>query len=174
MLRRAVGRGTIDPVHATRSAPAVTAVTAATAPDGPPARTGRVAARLRSAGVPLGVLGAVAAGFAYVGAVDPNQPGHYPLCPLLHYTGLYCPGCGGLRGAYALVHGHLGEALRCNAVAVAGYAVLAVVWTLWFGRALRGRRFAPALPPAGLYAVCGLLLAFTVVRNLPFGAVLVP
>ncbi len=31
------------------------------------------------------------AAFAYVGTVDPNAPGHYPVCPLLHYTGLYCP-----------------------------------------------------------------------------------
>lgn len=152
-------------------APAV----AAAAPAAAPAPAGRRAyARLRAAAVPLGVLGAVAAGFAYVGAVDPNEAGHYPVCPLLHYTGVYCPGCGGLRGAYALVHGHLGESLRCNAAAVAGYAVFAIVWTLWFTRALRGRRFAPALPPRGLYALCGLLLAFTVVRNLPFGGGLVP
>ena len=46
---------------------------------------------------PAGVLAAVAAAFAYVGTVDPNEPGHYPVCPLLRFTGLYCPGCGGLR-----------------------------------------------------------------------------
>lgn len=137
------------------------------------APTGR-RGRLRAAAVPLGVLGAVAAGFGYVAAVDPGQPGHYPACPLLYYTGVYCPGCGGLRGAHALAHGDLGTAIGCNAAAVAGYAVFAVVWTLWFTRALRGRRFDPALPPSALYALCGLLLAFTVVRNLPFGAALAP
>lgn len=165
MLRRAAPRGSIVPVAPTLAAPDLA----------PSLSAGRRAyARLRAAAVPLGVLGAVAAGFAYVGAVDPNEAGHYPMCPLLHYTGVYCPGCGGLRGAYALVHGQLGESLRCNAAAVAGYAVFAVVWTLWFTRALRGRRFAPALPPRGLYVLCGLLLAFTVVRNLPFGAGLAP
>ncbi|NUS12516.1 MAG: DUF2752 domain-containing protein [Streptomyces sp.] len=129
---------------------------------------------MRGAAVPLGVLGSVVAGFCYVAAVDPDQPGHYPACPLRAYTGLYCPGCGGLRGAHALAHGHLRTALGCNAAAVAGYAVFAVVWTVWLTRTLRGRRFDPALPPAALYALCGLLLAFTVVRNLPVGSALVP
>jgi hypothetical protein len=155
--------------------PAATpAVSAAAPPAGTAGAPVRFRDRLRAAAVPLGVLGSAAAGFAYVAAVDPNEPGHYPACPMLYYTGLYCPGCGGLRGAHALAHGQLRTAIGCNAVAVAGYAVLAVVWTVWFTRTLRGRRFAPALPPAALYALGGLLLAFTVVRNLPFGAALAP
>jgi hypothetical protein len=129
---------------------------------------------VRRAAVPLAVLGGVAAAFGYVAAVDPNTPGHYPACPLLHYTGLYCPGCGGLRGAYALAHGHLGTALGCNALAVAGYALFAAVWTVWCGRALRGRAFDPALRPAHLWALCAVVLAFSIVRNLPFGGALAP
>lgn len=132
------------------------------------------AGRLRAAAAPLGVLGAVAGAFGYVATVDPNTPGHYPVCPLLHFTGLYCPGCGGLRSAYAVAHGHLLTALGCNAVAVAGYVMFAALWVVWCGRAVRGRTFAPALPPRYAHAVWGLLLAFTVVRNLPFGAVLAP
>jgi Protein of unknown function (DUF2752) len=143
-------------------------------PPGGGPRTGPVRAALGRVAVPLGVLGGVAAAFAYVGAVDPNTPGHYPVCPLLHYTGVYCPGCGGLRGAYALTHGHLRTALGCNALAVAGYAVLAVVWVTWTWRALRGRSFEPALRPGWLWTLGALALAFTVVRNLPFGSALAP
>ncbi|MBY8876622.1 DUF2752 domain-containing protein [Streptomyces sp. PLK6-54] len=139
---------------------------------GAPARP--VPAALRRAAVPLAVLGGVGAAFGYVAAVDPNSPGHYPVCPLLHYTGLYCPGCGGLRGAYALAHGHLGTALECNAPAVAGYAVFAVVWTAWLVAALRGRPFEPALTRAHRWAFWTLLIGFGVVRNLPFGAALAP
>ena len=123
---------------------------------------------------PLGVLVGVAGGFGYVAAVNPDTPGHYPVCPLRYCTGLYCPGCGGLRGAYALVHGHVGTALGCNALAVAGYAVLAVVWVVWAARALRGRPFAPVLRPGHRWAVGALVVTFTVVRNLPFGAALAP
>ncbi|MFF8033917.1 DUF2752 domain-containing protein [Streptomyces sp. NPDC016626] len=129
------------------------------------------AARLAA---PTGVLAAVAAAFAYVGAVDPNEPGHYPVCPLLHLTGLYCPGCGGLRSAHAVVHGDLLAALEANAPAVLGYAGLAVLWTVWVVRAARGRPLRIDPPPVLLWGSGALLLVFTVVRNLPFGGWLHP
>ncbi|MFE2264816.1 DUF2752 domain-containing protein [Streptomyces griseosporeus] len=132
---------------------------------------GTVRARLA---VPGAVLAAVAAAFGYVGAVDPNEPGHYPVCPLLRTTGLYCPGCGGLRSAHAFVHGDLLTALHANAVAVAGYLVFALVWAVWVVRAVRGRPLRIDLRPAPLWALGALLLVFTVVRNLPFGGWLHP
>lgn len=124
--------------------------------------------------VPAGLLAAAVGAFAYVGAVDPGEPGHYPVCPLLRLTGLYCPGCGGLRSAHAVVHGDLLTALQANAPAVLGYAVCAVLWTAWVVRAVRGTpmRFEP--PPALVWTAGALLLAFTVVRNLPFGGWLHP
>jgi Protein of unknown function (DUF2752) len=124
--------------------------------------------------VPLAVLGAVLGAFACVRAVDPNHPGHYPVCPLLHYTGVYCPACGGLRSAYAVAHGHFGTALGCNALAVAGYLLFAVLWAVWFGRCLRRRDFVPGLPTPWAWAVGGIVVTFTLVRNLPFGAGLAP
>ncbi|MDQ0990329.1 DUF2752 domain-containing protein [Streptomyces sp. V3I7] len=123
---------------------------------------------------PAGVLAAVAAAFAYVGAVDPNEPGHYPVCPLLRLTGLYCPGCGGLRSAHAFVHGDIAAALQDNALAVAGYAAFAVLWTVWAVRAARGRPLRVELGPVRLWSLGALLLIFTVVRNLPFGGWLHP
>ncbi|MFI6346881.1 DUF2752 domain-containing protein [Streptomyces sp. NPDC050560] len=123
---------------------------------------------------PAAVLASVAGAFALVGAVDPNVPGHYPVCPLLRWTGVLCPGCGGLRGAHALVHGDLAAALHDNALAVLGYAVLAVGWTAWVLDAARGRppRLRPR--PAHLWALGTLVAVFTVVRNLPFGGWLAP
>ncbi|MDQ0602560.1 hypothetical protein QF037_006905 [Streptomyces canus] len=131
------------------------------------ARTGRLA-------VPAGVLAAVAGAFAYVAAVDPNEPGHYPVCPLLRLTGLYCPGCGGLRSAHAFVHGDFLTALQANAPAVLGYLGFAVLWTVWVVRAARGRPLRLDLRPVHLWVVGASLLVFTVVRNLPFGGWLHP
>lgn len=149
---------------------------------------------LSRAAAPLGVLGLLAAAFGYVGAVDPHRPGHYPACPVLALTGLYCPGCGGLRSAHAVAHGDLAGAVGANALAVAGYAVAAGFLLRWLVQRLRDRPSAPppAPPPfagagavaasravpasrtAWLWAALGLALAFTVLRNLPPGAVLAP
>ncbi|MEU8759159.1 DUF2752 domain-containing protein [Streptomyces sp. NPDC048659] len=124
--------------------------------------------------VPLGTLGAVAAAFAYVGTVDPNEPGHYPVCPMLRFTGLYCPGCGGLRSAHAVVHGELGTALGANALAVIGYGVFAVVMAVWLIRAVRGVPMRLSVSPVLWWGIGAVLAVFTVVRNLPFGSALAP
>ncbi|MEU6251738.1 DUF2752 domain-containing protein [Streptomyces sp. NPDC047043] len=136
----------------------------------PPA-PGSTAARLA---VPAGIMAAVAGAFAYVAAVDPNQPGHYPVCPLYRLTGIYCPGCGGLRSAHSFIHGDLLAALQDNALAVVGYLGFAVLWTVWVVRAARGRRLRIELGPVHLWTLGTLLLVFTVVRNLPFGGWLHP
>lgn len=138
-----------------------------TGPRTPSTAVGRLA-------VPAGILAAVAGAFAYVGAVDPNEPGHYPVCPLLRVTGLYCPGCGGLRSAHAFAHGDVLTALHANALAVAGYLLFAVVWTVWVVRAARGRPLRIDLGPVALWSLGASVLVFTVVRNLPFGGWLHP
>ncbi|MFE6685435.1 DUF2752 domain-containing protein [Streptomyces sp. NPDC057743] len=135
----------------------------------------RPAGPLRRLAAPVGTLAAAVAAFAYVGAVDPNEPGHYPICPLRHLTGLLCPACGGLRSAHALAHGDLTAALSANAPAVAGYAAFALFWLGWLTRAARGLPTAGPRPrPVHWWALAGLLLVFTLVRNLPVAAVLRP
>ncbi|MGW2228938.1 DUF2752 domain-containing protein [Streptomyces formicae] len=124
--------------------------------------------------VPAGVLASVVGAFAYVGAVDPNEPGHYPACPLLRLTGIYCPGCGGLRSAHAFVHGDFTAALGANAMAVAGYVLFAVLWTVWAIRTARGKPLRIEWGPVQLWSVGALIALFTLVRNLPFGSWLHP
>ncbi|GGZ54602.1 membrane protein [Streptomyces inusitatus] len=145
-------------------------MTSSVAP-GPPPGPAPLARRLAP---PLAVLAPVVAAFAYVGAVDPNEPGHYPVCPLLSLTGLYCPGCGGLRSAHAFVTGDWAAALGANAVAVAGYLVFAVVWVIWLIHAVRARPLRLSLAPAWWWSLGVAALLFSVVRNLPFGSALAP
>ena len=123
---------------------------------------------------PAGALLAVGAAFTYVGLVDPNHPGHYPVCPMLRFTGLYCPGCGGLRCAHALAHGDLPAALSANVLGVAAIAAFAAYWIFWVVRSARGRSVAVRVRNRDLWWIGVLAIAFTVVRNLPLGAALAP
>ncbi|MFJ3973794.1 DUF2752 domain-containing protein [Streptomyces sp. NPDC090021] len=140
-----------------------------------PAMPAERASRARRLAAPALYLAAVGAAFAYVGAVDPNEPGHYPVCPLLRLTGVLCPGCGGLRSAYAFAHGDLAAAFGSNALAVVGYFVFAGFMALWLVRAFRGGPVPRiVLRPAHAWAVGVVVLVFAVVRNLSFGSALAP
>lgn len=124
---------------------------------------------------PYAVLAAVAAGAAYVAAVDPNRPGHYPTCPFLAITGYYCPGCGTLRMVHALTHGHLGEAFGRNALALVTLPVVAYLWGRWAIAARHGRPLqAKILRPWAIIAFAVVIIVFWVVRNLPAGHALAP
>ena len=77
--------------------------------------------------------------------MDPNAPGHYPPCPFLAVTGLWCPGCGSLRALHALLHLDVGTALARNPFAV--LASIYIAWTFyrWAYRRVTGTplRLAP-------------------------------
>jgi len=100
---------------------------------------------------------------------NPSENAFYPRCGLYLTTGLYCPGCGGLRSMHQLSRGHLVEALRCNALAVIAFP-FAAVWTVRLGwRELRGLPWRPiSLPLPWLNILLGVLIAFSILRNLRF------
>src|SRR3954463_10269626 len=111
---------------------------------------------------------------------DPHASGSWGYCPFYAMTGLYCPGCGGLRAVNDLGNGDLLGAASSNLVFVALIPLIAVVWLRWTGRAWSG---APA--PTGrarfgvragvwVTALAVVLLVFTVLRNLPVGGWLAP
>ena len=119
---------------------------------------------------PLGVGIATAAGLAYLFAVDPNEPGHYPLCPTQALLGVDCPGCGLTRATYALLHGDVPTALDHNLLVLPLWGAAVIAWAIWLGRAVRGRspvRSARASALESRLAILALVLlvVFGVVRN---------
>lgn len=120
----------------------------------------------------LTALGAVGA-FLLVGAVDPTEPGHYPPCPLRALTGWACPGCGTLRAWHALAHGDVPTALDHNVLTVVALPVLVLAWGVWTVRRLRGADpwFAR---PALVNGFAAVVVAYGVLRNLPFASYLAP
>ncbi len=124
---------------------------------------------------------AVVMAAVYIGAVDPNTPGHYPICPLKAFTGLDCPGCGGLRAVHSLAHGDVVGALNHNVLAVVMYIpAIAIGWLLWVRREWN-EPDAQTTPKAAAddggntdartrqlwMAATVVMLLFTVARNIP-------
>ena len=121
------------------------------------------------------VLGATALG---AGAVlyffNPSTHGFYPICLFHNLTGLNCPGCGGTRSAYALLHGNVALALKDNALFVVLLAA-AVLRGIWFAaRTIRRQPVGPFVPVGVLWAALAMAAVFTVLRNLPAFAFLSP
>ena len=121
-------------------------------------------------GAPLGV--ALAAGLM-CGAVwvgDPTTPGGpLPVCLTKSLLGIDCPGCGGLRMAYSLLHGDIGAALRYNALGVVAVALLLWAYGAWVYGRLVGRELISWQHHRWAAAVAlVLVVVWFVVRNLPF------
>ncbi|MBO3745378.1 DUF2752 domain-containing protein [Streptosporangiaceae bacterium NEAU-GS5] len=130
---------------------------------------------MKSVLAPLGVAAAAGAVTAYVGAVDPNQAGHYPTCPFLLLTGYYCPGCGTLRAIHALAHADPLTALGLNPLMVAVLPFLLFWWGRWMARSWQGRPLRTKLAhPVILHAFTAVVILFWIARNMPFGRFLAP
>ena len=114
------------------------------------------------------LLGVALAG-AMLFFIDPAQHAIYPFCPLHRFTGLRCAGCGTLRALHQLGHGHLLEALRLNPLTVVALPLLLG----WLIRELmttpaRQRFSTTNIPARWLWVIVGVLVGYTVLRNLPF------
>ncbi|MDI1290839.1 MAG: DUF2752 domain-containing protein, partial [bacterium] len=92
--------------------------------------------------VPLAAAAGLLAALAVLYAFDPAQEHVFPTCMLYEWTGILCPGCGGLRATHQMLHGDLAAALRHNPLLVLGYPWLA--YGLW--RILENHRTGRALP----------------------------
>lgn len=129
--------------------------------------TTSVASRLAA---PAGVAGLAASGCALIWFADPTTPGGVlPVCPLKAMTGLNCPGCGGLRMVYSLLHGDVPAALHYNAVAMVAVGFLAFWFVVWVRNRLRGNMNwnPPWLRGWVGTTIIAVFVVWTVVRNIP-------
>lgn len=131
----------------------------------------RLHARAPRWAVPLAALGCVGVGITYALISDPTQsdPDARPTCLLKLTTGLDCPGCGGTRALWYVLHGDLPAAARHHFLFVFALPFLAWLFVTWagnraFGWRLPELRFSPKV-------IGGFLAAwavFSVLRNLPW------
>lgn len=124
---------------------------------------------------PLAVGALAVASLAYVAAVDPHEPGHYPTCPSLLLTGWYCPGCGSLRALNSVTRFDLGGVWDMNPALLVAGPWLVWRWVRWLLEA-SGRR-VPLKPAPGwaLYGLAGVVGLYWIARNLgPLAPLLAP
>lgn len=121
--------------------------------------------------LPVVGTGALSIGaLGYLRFVDPNTPGHYPGCPSQSLLGLDCPGCGGMRGTYDLLHGDIAGMLDDNILLIVFWPVALIAFGVWAYRAWTGRRPAPNIEKSMrqnrvLVTILIITLVFGVVRN---------
>jgi hypothetical protein len=116
------------------------------------------------------VIGAGAVVFFF----NPSTHGFYPICLFHQITGLNCPGCGGTRSFYALLHGNLPLALKDNALFVLLIPAFALRGAWFATKQIQRRPTAQFLPAKFLWLLLVVAVIFTVLRNLPAFACLSP
>ena len=139
----------------------------------PPSRIERLATAAWSKPswlAPLAILGCVGAAGTYVLGNDPTDATLDPVgpCAFKALTGLDCPGCGGTRMVWYLLHGDVLQAVRHHIVALIAIPILAWAYVVFAAKRLFGVQLPSKRIP--LVAVLGYLvfwLVFAVLRNLP-------
>jgi len=97
----------------------------------------------------------------------PSATSFYPACPIHQFFGIECPGCGAARALAALLHGHLHQALRLNALFVTLLPAALACAIRIYRRALQLGAFRwPAPPAPTIYATLATTALFTIVRNI--------
>jgi hypothetical protein len=112
--------------------------------------------------------GAAAVGVGVLAAVPPTEASYYPRCSFHQLTGLHCPGCGTTRALHAGLNGDFARAAAYNLLApvllpLVGVSLARSLWA-WVTDARPG---PVARRPRLWWAVGGLMVGYTVLRNLP-------
>jgi hypothetical protein len=127
----------------------------------------RVVQRMPAWVAPAAVTGLIGAAVGFTLWVRPTTS---PSTCLLHiFTGLDCPGCGGTRAAWYLLHGDILAAFRHHAmfvIAVPFLLYLHVSWTL--RRAFRVRVPQLKISATAMLVFMLVWLVFSIARNLPW------
>jgi hypothetical protein len=132
----------------------------------------RAAARSPGWAAPAAIATCFAGAVGYVLVTDPTATDPYsaPTCLLKLTTGFDCPGCGGTRAFWYLLHGNLPQAARNHAMFVFAVPFLLYMYMAWSAKLILKRDVLPALRPSPLTLAVflGVWFVFSVLRNLPW------
>lgn len=100
---------------------------------------------------------------------NPADSQLYPSSPFRTLTGLYCPGCGSLRGIHQLLHGHFLAALDLNPLMVLTAPYLIYSFISYTSSVILGTTIPQVyIKSAWIKLFLKVVLAYWVLRNIPF------
>ncbi|MFK3980315.1 DUF2752 domain-containing protein [Micromonospora sp. NPDC050397] len=120
---------------------------------------------------PVAVLGCLGGAVGYTLYADPTRsaPDAESTCLLKLTTGLDCPGCGGTRAFWYLLHGDLPAAARHHVLFVFAVPFLVYLYVAWASKQLFGWRLPRlSVGPVTIGVFLAAWLTFSVLRNLPW------
>jgi hypothetical protein len=101
-------------------------------------------------------------------AYDPATASLYPDSPFRELTGLYCPGCGTLRGLHQILHGNVKAAFALNPLMV---ACLPFVFWYYIKYAIEilAKKQVPKffIPSKWIWFFLYFIIAYGILRNIP-------
>ena len=131
---------------------------------------GRMIARAPKWSAPAAIAACFAGAASYVWVSDPTDSGATDMstCLVKLTTGLDCPGCGGTRAFYYLMHLNLPQAVRHHLMAVLAAPVLVWLYIAWSVKKVTGRVVPfPRLSARTVSIFLAAWAVFMVVRNIP-------
>jgi hypothetical protein len=120
---------------------------------------------------PLAALGCIGGALGYTILTNPTDStaDGLPTCLVKLTTGLDCPGCGGTRAAWYLLHGDLPAAARHHLVFVFAVPFLIYLYVAWAGNMAFGWKLPQLrISPKTIAWFLGAWGVFMVLRNLPW------
>lgn len=132
----------------------------------------RIGSRMPAWSGPAGVALCLAGGIVYTLALNPTVAGadSQPTCVMKLFTGFDCPGCGGTRAMWFMLHGNLAAAARNNLPFVFAAPFVVYMFLAWTLQTVTKKKILPQLriPNLALIGFMGAWLAFSILRNLPW------
>jgi hypothetical protein len=120
---------------------------------------------------PAAIAVCFAGAASWVWVMNPTDTGanYASTCIIKMTTGLDCPGCGGTRAFFYLMHGNLPDAVRHHLMAVFAAPFLIWLYVAWTVRHISGRRIpAPRISAKAISIYLAAWMVFMVARNLPW------
>lgn len=130
-----------------------------------------IGSRMPRWAAPLAVLGCAAGALGYTQWADPTNSAAdaIPTCLVKLTTGLDCPGCGGTRAAWYLMHGDLGAAARHHLMFVFMVPFVIYLYVAWAGQLIFGWKLPQfRIGPTAIAVFVSAWALFMVLRNLPW------